>query len=75
LGVLAVVSCFSQRVLHNKKRPTKRALDGWDSAPFLGFIFAQAESCSRSFVHACLVVEPVETHLQVTQAVGQFLAK
>jgi hypothetical protein len=33
-------------------RPTQRALDGWDSAAFLGFIYAQAESCSRSFVHA-----------------------
>jgi hypothetical protein len=27
-------------------------LDGWDSAPFSGFIYTQAESCSRSFVHA-----------------------
>ena len=31
---------------------TKRALDGWDSAAFSGFFYAQAESCSRSFVHA-----------------------
>jgi len=53
-----------------KRRPTKRALDGWESAPFSGFIYTQAESCSRSFVHARLVVEPVETHPQVTQAVG-----
>jgi len=50
---------------------TKRALDGWDSAPFLVFIYTQTESCSRSFVHARLVVEPVETHPQVTQTVGR----
>jgi hypothetical protein len=35
-----------------KNCPTQRALDGWESAPFLSFINAQAESCSRSFVHA-----------------------
>jgi hypothetical protein len=45
------------RFSHNKscttaRQPTKRALDGWDSAAFSGFIYAQAESCSRSFVHA-----------------------
>jgi len=34
-----------------KGKPTKRALDGWDSAPFLSFIYTQAESCSRSFIH------------------------
>jgi hypothetical protein len=38
--------------IHLKPHPTKRALDGWDSAPFSGFIYTQAESCSRSFVHA-----------------------
>ena len=42
----------SQRVLHNKKRPTKRALDGWDSAPFSGIFHTRTESCSRSFIHA-----------------------
>ena len=31
---------------------TQRALDGWDSAALLSFIYTQAESCSRSFVHA-----------------------
>jgi len=36
------------------------------SAPFSSFIYTQAESCSRSFVHARLVVEPVETHPQVS---------
>jgi len=36
------------------------------SAAFLSFIYTQAESCSRSFVHARLVVEPVETHPQVS---------
>ena len=30
---------------------TKRALDGWDSAAFTGIFYAQAESCSRSFIH------------------------
>jgi hypothetical protein len=35
-----------------KNCPTKRALDGWDSAAFSGFIYARTESCSRSFVHA-----------------------
>ena len=35
-----------------QKRPTKRALDGWDSAAFSGFSYTQAESCSRSFIHA-----------------------
>ena len=29
-------------------RRTKRALDGWDSAAFSGFIYARTESCSRS---------------------------
>jgi hypothetical protein len=33
-------------------RPTKRAADGGDSAAFSGFFYAQAESCSRSFIHA-----------------------
>jgi hypothetical protein len=31
---------------------TQRALDGWDSAAFSGIFYAQAESCSQSFVHA-----------------------
>ena len=39
-------------MLLQKKRPTKRALDGWDSAPFSGFIYTRTESCSRSFIHA-----------------------
>ena len=30
--MLAVASCSSQRILHNKKRPTKRAPDAGDSA-------------------------------------------
>ena len=34
-----------------QKRLTKRALDGWDSAPFSGFFYTRAESCSQSFVH------------------------
>ncbi len=32
--------------------PTKRALDGWDSAAFSGFIYTRTESCSQSFIHA-----------------------
>ena len=40
------------RSLKAKSHLTKRALDGWDSAPLSGFIYTQAESCSRSFVHA-----------------------
>ena len=35
-----------------QQRPTKRALDGWDSAAFSGFFYTRTESCSRSFVHA-----------------------
>jgi len=53
-------------------RPTPRALDGWDcQAPFSSFIFIQARRYAAvllaSFVHAHLVVEPVETH--ATQSV------
>jgi hypothetical protein len=38
-------------VYAGENRPTKRALDGWDSAAFSGFIYTQAESCSQSFIH------------------------
>ena len=44
-------------------------------AAFSGFFYTRTESCSRSFIHARLVVEPVETHPQVTQTVGRFFAK
>ena len=36
----------------SKPCPTKRALDGWDSAPFSDFSYTRIESCSRSFIHA-----------------------
>jgi len=36
----------------SKGLPTKRALDGWDSAAFSGIFYAQTESCSWSFIHA-----------------------
>jgi hypothetical protein len=35
-----------------KSRRTKRVADGGDSAAFSGFFYTQAESCSRSFIHA-----------------------
>jgi len=35
-----------------KGSPTKRALDGWDSAPFSGFFYTRTESCFRSFIYA-----------------------
>jgi len=38
------VSSFTPKATWRKTCPTQRALDGWDSAPFLGFIYAQAES-------------------------------
>jgi hypothetical protein len=44
-------SILKGSVLSCQNSPTKRALDGWDSAAFSGFIYTQAESCSRSFVH------------------------
>jgi hypothetical protein len=46
--MLLAVPFFSQRVLHNKKRLTQRALDGGDSSPFsnillaLSFFYSQA---------------------------------
>jgi len=43
---------FTGKALHQQRRPTKRALDGWDSAAFSSIFHAQTESCSRSFVHA-----------------------
>jgi len=52
---------FKQIRLMVKPHPTKRALDGWDSAPFSSFIYAQAESCSQ--------VLSTPAHPQVTQAV------
>ena len=36
----------------NQQRPTKRALDGWDSAAFSGFFYTRTESCSWSFIYA-----------------------
>jgi len=35
-----------------QRRPTKRALDGWDSAPSSGFFYTRTESRSRSFIYA-----------------------
>ena len=39
-------------VITGKNGLTQRALDGWDSAPFSGFIYTRTESCSRSFIYA-----------------------
>jgi len=46
--------------------PTPCAAEAEDSAAFSSFFYTRTESCSRSFVHARLVVEPVETHPQVS---------
>jgi hypothetical protein len=43
---------MQNKKIDKNRCPTKRALDGWDSAPFSDFIYARTESCSRSFVHA-----------------------
>ena len=40
------------KIERQKNCPTKRALDGWDSAAFSGFIYARTESCSQSFIYA-----------------------
>ncbi|MFN8382861.1 MAG: hypothetical protein U0V02_13010 [Anaerolineales bacterium] len=40
-----------KRVFQIKSVPTKRALDGWDSAAFSGFIYTRTESCSQSFIY------------------------
>jgi hypothetical protein len=36
----------------NESRPTKRALDGWDSAAFSSIFLASGLYCSQAFVHA-----------------------
>jgi len=50
--MLVVSSIFSKGSGKPAGCPTKRALDGWDSAAFSGFFYTQAESCSWSFIHA-----------------------
>jgi hypothetical protein len=58
---------YSQRVLHNSTRPTKRAPDVWDSAAFSSIFLASSFSCSQT--------ESQPAHTQVTQTVGQPKAK
>ncbi|HHT9146632.1 MAG TPA: hypothetical protein ACFYD4_13325, partial [Candidatus Wunengus sp. YC61] len=58
-----VVPCFNHRVLHNKERPTKRALDRWDSSPFSSIFLASSLYCSQA--------ESTPAHLPVTQTVRQ----
>jgi hypothetical protein len=60
--MLAMVLVFSQRVRRNKKRPTQRALDWWESARF------QAVSVAWGWFRQSGVVS--SAHQQVTQAVG-----
>jgi len=55
------------RVLLHKRQPTKRAPDVWDSAAFSSIFLASAFFCSQT--------ESTPAHTQVTQTVGQFLAK
>jgi len=50
-----------------KNCPTKRAPDVWDSAAFSSIFLASGFSCSQA--------ESTPAHTQVTQTVGQFLAK
>jgi len=49
---MAVVLVINQRSGKPAGCPTKRALDGWDSAAFSGFFYTRTESCSRSFISA-----------------------
>jgi hypothetical protein len=65
--MLAVVSCFNQQVWRNKKHPTKRAPDVWDSAAFSSIFLASGFSCSQAL--------STPAHTQVTQTVGTPLAK
>jgi hypothetical protein len=62
---LAVVSCFNQRILHNKKRLTKRAPDVWDSAAFSSIFLASSFSCFQA--------ESTPAHTQVTQTVSHLV--
>jgi len=39
-SVWAGLPFFSQRIWQNKKHPTKRAADGWDSARFISIFLA-----------------------------------
>lgn len=57
-------SFFRRRVLHNKKRLTKRALDRWDSAAFSSIFLASSFLCSQAL--------STPAHLPVTQTVDAF---
>jgi hypothetical protein len=47
--------------MHNKKRPTKRAPDKWDSVAFSSIFLASSFFCSQA--------ESQPAHLRVTQTV------
>ncbi len=54
---VTVASCFGQRVLHNKNRPTPRACREWESARFLAVVLAQA-----SFSEAASLVPSIRRY-------------
>jgi len=43
---------FQPASLQVQPHPTKRAVDGRDSAAFSGFFYTRTESCSWSFIYA-----------------------
>jgi hypothetical protein len=49
--MLALAPIKAVKLASKERHLTKRALDGWDSVAFSGFIYTQAESCSRSFIY------------------------
>ena len=50
--MLAAESFFNRRFGKRAGCPTKRAVDGGDSAAFSGFIYTRTESWSWSFIYA-----------------------